>query len=63
MRLIFHIHISSAVDHEIKALFIALVVYRIRYDLHLERGPSSTLLGPPPSPTRDEECQVCSDVA
>ena len=44
---------ESAVDHEIKALFTALVLYRRAFvtDLHPECGPSSTLLSPPPSPT------------
>lgn len=40
-------------DHEIKALFTALVLYRRVFaaHLHAECGPSSTLLSPPPSPT------------
>jgi len=44
---------ESTVDHEIKALFTALVLYRRAFatDLHPECGPSSTLLSPPPSPT------------
>ena len=43
---------SSAVDHEIKALFTALVLYRRAFaiDLHPECDSSSTLLSPPPSP-------------
>ena len=45
---------KSAVDHDIKALFTALVLYRRVFaaDAHPECGPSSTLLSPPPSPTR-----------
>lgn len=41
------------VDHEIKALFTALVLYRRVFAAHVhpECGPSSTLLSPPPSPT------------
>ena len=50
----YFVSLESAVDHEIKALFTALVLYRRAFaiDLHPEcGGPSSTLLSPPPSPT------------
>jgi len=44
---------ESVMDHEIKALFTALVLYRRVFAAHThpECGPSSTLLSPPPSPT------------
>ena len=44
---------STVVDHEIKALFTALVLYRRAFatESHPKCGPSSTLLSPPPSPT------------